>query len=158
MKNIFHTIISNLISAVLTLIGLAIVGLWLLYQSALVQFLLPLQSSTIFGFGWILAVFLLLLTLAVAYIVYLRKNMKVNLFSACGVCWDIDFNPVCPSCEKRLVNYAFYRTSPLNERNPGMQCFDCDKVVHFSNEEKIFMKLEEAREKAKRHHSGNKNQ
>ncbi|MFA6596153.1 MAG: hypothetical protein WCS69_00410 [Ignavibacteriaceae bacterium] len=153
MDSIKKYILQNLISAILTLIGMAIVGLWLLFQPGIIQFLLPLKSGTIFGFGWILSILLLVLMLAIAYIIYLKKELKNQLFSACSVYWDKYWNPVCPSCKNLLGNYGFYTHNLGRRSEPGCKCLNCKHIVHFSDDEKIFMTLEEAREKAKKLYS-----
>jgi hypothetical protein len=78
-----------------------------------------------------------------------------KLFSICGVYWDKDFNPHCPSCQKLLSNYAFYVTD-ASHSSPGFLCVNCKNVIRLSDSEKIFMNIDEAKEKAKAFYGGNK--
>ncbi len=156
VKELIEAIPRHLASALLGAIGLAILGLWSIFQTALVRYLLPLQSSTISGMGWTIALLSSLLIVGITYILYLHSTSKPKTFYACGVLWDGQFNPLCPSCGKPLGNYAFYLTRNRKSR-PGCKCFSCDIVVRFSDEEKIFMTLEEAKERARLLFSDNKN-
>jgi hypothetical protein len=159
MKNIIASILKNLLLTILALIGTAIVSLWLIFEPVLLRFLLPLQESTIFAAGWSIVILSLLLLLTTAYIIYLHKESKSKLFFACGVFWDKDFNPLCPSCQKPLGNYGFRSNNSLKRprNNPGCRCLSCNKIVYFSDEKDILMTLEHAKEKAKRIFGGNKN-
>jgi hypothetical protein len=156
MNDLAQIVLKNITSAILTLIGMAIVGLWLLFQPALIQFLLPLQAITIFGFGWLISMLALSLALTTAYAIYLRKQLKKKPFYACSVYWDDFFTPLCPSCEKALGNYAYYKDGS-NHNRPGCRCFKCNTTVRFSDEEELFMTLVQAKEKAIQLYGGNKN-
>lgn len=90
---------------------------------------------------------LLSLILALSYIFYLRKKLKVKLFIAFGVYWDNDLNPYCSSCQKLLSNYAYYGRSVNFKGHPGFKCFNCDKTVHLSDEKNIFITIEGAKDK-----------
>jgi hypothetical protein len=146
-SDIVQSLIKNSASAAISLIGTAILALWLLFQSNLVNILLPLQAKAIIAGGWFAVILLLSLSITAAYAIYLHKKIKKKPFYACSVYWDDFFTPLCPSCMKALGNFAYYHDRSRNPQ-PGMTCFSCNKVVRFSDEVDIFMSLAAAKEKA----------
>lgn len=97
---------------------------------------------------------LLLLISSVSYIFFLRKKLANKLFSACDVYWDKDFNPHCPSCQKLLSNYNSYEIRTHDFR-PGYFCVSCKEKVFLSDGEKMYININEAKEKAKEIYNGN---
>jgi|APLow6443716910_1056828.scaffolds.fasta_scaffold75905_1 hypothetical protein len=89
-------------------------------------------------------ILILLLALSTIYVFYLRKQLKPNLITAFGVYWDNNVNAYCPSCKTMLTNYAFYDTG--RKHQPGIKCISCEKLIHFSDENKRFYDLGEAKQ------------
>lgn len=100
-----------------------------------------------FSKEFLLIVSLMLLSTSVllfSRVIRLRKRLKNDLIQAVGVYWDKNLNTYCPSCKKLLSNYAFYLIG--SKYVPGFKCISCNDVIHMSDDEKIFLKIEEARE------------
>ena len=76
MSKVRETIASNLSWSIVLLFGISAVALWTLLQEDLVRFLLSNPSKAIFGLGWIIAMLFLLLTGAIARLIFVQKMLS----------------------------------------------------------------------------------
>lgn len=149
MKSIWEQILvrttsSLIVSSIISLLSIIVI-IWLSIKDPLSQLIYNNVPKTILLL--LPLVLFLLLSLSIVYIIYLRKKIKKNLFSAFGVYWDKDLNVYCPSCKTMLSNYAFYESG--RKHHPGFKCIKCNSVVRLSDDEHIFMKYDEAKERIK---------
>ena len=86
---------------------------------------------------------------------YIRLKQQINSFEDkgiklkkhFGILWDDKLNAHCPACRNLLANYAYYKTYS-GEALPGFMCINCNNtVVRISDEQQIFMSLEDAKKK-----------
>jgi len=122
MGKLRDTIIANLSWSILLLLGISAVALWSLLQEDLVQLLLSNPSKSIFALGWIIAILLLLLTGAIAGVVYLRrllndpfKNYQIDSMTE-TVIDPKTGNRFCPTCMSK------HKKSPVILRDKEYLC------------------------------------
>lgn len=99
-----ETVLSHLASSALTLLGISLVGLWSLFQSSVVEFLVQKSPISFFALGWALVLLLGVLMIVSALALYLAKQLrdpfkKYLLDAATRTCIDPKTNiHYCMSC------------------------------------------------------------
>ena len=104
-----------LAQSLLSLLGLSLLGLWLLFQSDVVSYLLSLQSKAIFGLGWIIVILLLLLIVAILRLIHIQKKYadpfkNYSVDEKTGIAIDKKTNTrYCSSCLGNHKRYQLYQ-------------------------------------------------
>ena len=140
-EQVFVNVTSGIIvSAIISIISITIVILISIYDPLKKIIEENVPTSTLTAFILILFVSLVL---SILYAVSLKKKSKLNLKKALGLYWDKELNAYCSSCKTLLSNYAFYQT--IKNYEPGFKCIGCGKIIHLSDENNSFYRLENAK-------------
>ena len=126
VNSLKEKILENMTWSILSLIGVAGVSLWSLYQNDIVSSIMKYSPKSIYTLGWFFAICFLLLSLLTSYIIHLRRRLSdpfkgLVIDNQTQTCIDPKTNlRYCPSCLGK--NNKF----PMFHEDTGWYCANRD--------------------------------